>query len=499
MTVRETAPNLSPPARRSAVRSGLVTGLSLLAISGTAAAVGAVLAQKFGRTAETDGFLAAYGVYLVLVLGAQSFRLVVLPELTRAAQESRLGMETRAYLVSFTALAVVASIAAVVLRHPLGDAITGSLPEESSRVAARALAYLVPAAFGQLLAALAASALAARDEYEIAAGGYAAGGIAGLVLFVLLADAHGPIALAWATVLNSAVTFGIPFVALLLRRDLRGRGVRVDARRRLWRLVEGSAVPIAIQGLYVVCLRFAADLGVGKVTSLSYAYLIAAVFVAVTAASVALVSSAPLTRRGLDAETAAAHVVHSSWLSLALIAAAAGVFALVGGRVVEVVLGDAFSGEVGRQLGRLVVYLVPWMFASVAYTLAFPLIFVVGRHGRLVPIALGAFAVHVPLAWGLSRAFEMPGIAVALAISTLLVLGALLLSLSPRVLTLAAVGLGRLAIIEAGLAAASFGLLALVLGGIPAAVVGLVVYAVLIVAWRPRGLREAWAYVRALH
>jgi hypothetical protein len=72
-------------------------------------------------------------------------------------------------------------------------------------------------------------------------------------------------------------------------------------------------------------------------------------------------------------------------------------------------------------------------------------------------------------------------------------------SLSTRVLTLAAVGLGRLAIIEAGLAAASFGLLALVLGGIPAAVVGLVVYAVLIVAWRPQGLREAWAYVRALH
>jgi O-antigen/teichoic acid export membrane protein len=476
-----------------------VTGLSLLAISGTAAAVGAILAQKFGRTAQTDGFLAAYGVYLVLVLAAQSFRLVVLPELTRAAREGKLGPETRAYLASFTALAIAASLLVVVLRHPLGAAITGSLPEESSRVAARALVYLVPAAFGQLLAALAASALAARDEYEIAAGGYAAGGIAGLVLFVLLADAHGPIALAWATGLNSTLTFGIPFAALFLRGDLRGHGARLDAPRRLWRLVEGSAVPIAIQGLYLVCLRFAADLGVGKVTSLSYAYLIAAVFVAVTAASVALVSSAPLTRRGLDAETAAAHVVHASWLSLALIAAAAGVFALVGGRVVEAVLGDAFSGDVGRQLGRLVVYLVPWMFASVAYTLAFPLVFVVGRHRRLVPIALCAIAVHVPLAFVLSRAFEMPGIALSLAISTLLVLGVLLLSLSPRVLTLAVRGLGRLALVEAGLAAVSFGLLALLLGGIPAAVVGLVVYALLLAAWRPRGLREAWAYVRALH
>jgi hypothetical protein len=497
--------------------------------------VGAILAQKFGRTAETDGFLAAYGVYLVLVLAAQSFRMVVVPELTRAAEERRLGAETIGYLVSFALLAAAASALVIALRHPLGEAITGSLPERSAEVAAEALAYLVPAAFAQLVAALAASALAARDEYEIAAVAYAAGGVAGLILFVLLADAHGTIALAWAAVLNGGLTFGIPLVALLVRGDLGprvglgrhrpvnadgganesrethvrvawlasgargGGGVRLRPGRRLWRLIEGSAVPIAIQGLYLVCLRFAADLGIGKVTSLSYAYLLAAVFVAVTAASVALVSSAPLTRRGLNAEAAAAHVVHASWLSLALIAAAAGVFALVGSRVVGAVLGDAFAGDVGRELGRLVVYLAPWMFASVAFTLAFPLVFVVGRHAVLVPLALGAVAVHVPLTWGLREAFRMPGIALALALSTFLVLGALLLALSPRVLGLAALGLGRLAVIEASLAAASFGLLALVVGGIPAAVIGLLVYASLILAWRPRGLREAWAYVRALH
>src|SRR5438552_13238516 len=128
--------------RRSALRSGLVTGLSLLSISGTAAAVAAILAQKFGKTAETDGFFAAYSVYLVLVLAAQSFRLVVLPELTRAAREARLGAETRAYLLAFTLLAVVVSVAVVLLRHPITDAITGSLPSESSHIAARALPAL---------------------------------------------------------------------------------------------------------------------------------------------------------------------------------------------------------------------------------------------------------------------------------------------------------------------------------------------------------------------
>ena len=48
-----------------------------------------------------------------------------------------------------------------------------------------------------------------------------------------------------------------------------------------------------------------AGTGEGKVTSLSYAYLLAATFVSATAFSLSLIAAAPLTRRGLDAETAA--------------------------------------------------------------------------------------------------------------------------------------------------------------------------------------------------
>src|SRR5439155_17540731 len=103
-SVPEGVANISRGRPRSAVRSGLVTGLSLASISGTAAAVAAILAQKFGHTAETDGFFAAYGVYLVLVLAAQSIRLVVLPDLTRAVPAGRLSGETRAYMLTVTAL-----------------------------------------------------------------------------------------------------------------------------------------------------------------------------------------------------------------------------------------------------------------------------------------------------------------------------------------------------------------------------------------------------------
>src|SRR5580765_3860516 len=157
--------NLSLLRTRSALRSGALTGIAQIVIALSAAGAGALLAQKFGRSAETDGFLAAYGVYLVLVLAAQAFRMVVVPDLTRAAAEGRLGGESRAFAVAFLALAVPASVLVAIFHRPLGDLITGTLPPSSAHVAGRALAVLVPAAFVQLLAALAASMLASIDSY----------------------------------------------------------------------------------------------------------------------------------------------------------------------------------------------------------------------------------------------------------------------------------------------------------------------------------------------
>src|SRR5947209_2427471 len=366
-----------PSSRKSAVRSGVVTGLSNLAISGSAAVAAAYLAHEFGRGAETDGFLAAYGIYLVLVLGAQAFRLVAVPDLTRATAEDRLAAEARAYVVAFLVVAVPISVAAALLAHPIGEAITGRLPPRAADVAARAVVWLVPAAFVQLLAAVAASALAARDSYGVAAAGYGLGAAAGVGVFVAFAHSHGLLTLAWGLAANAAISLG-------------------------------------------------------------------------------------------------------------LIAAAAGVFALVGGRLVAFVLGHAYSGDVGRELGRLVVAFAPWMVVTVAYTVTFPLVFVMERRRYLVGLAVAALLVHVPITLGLRAAFGLNGVALALAVTTALVLVALTVAVSPRMLALSAAGLGRLALEVGAVAAASFGVLSLFLGDVSAAVLGLALYTAVLAAIRPR-------------
>lgn len=493
-------PKSSPRRRRSALRSGVVTGASFLVLAGSGAAAAALLAQKFGRTARTDGLLAAYAVYLVLSIAAQSFRLVILPKLTRAAADCGLAAETRAYGLSLLLLAVPATAVAAALADPLGETITGSLPADAADAAAAALPWLVAAAFLQLLAGVCASALAAVDSYTVAAAGMAAGGTAGLLFFVFVADAQGVVALAWGLALNGAISLGVPLAALAARGQLLGgRPVPLEPLVRLWSLVQGAALPVAFQGFYLVALRLAAELGVGQVTSFSYAYILAATLVSATAFALGLVSSAPLTRRGVDAAGAVAHVVHSAWVSLALVGAAAGVFAVVGGRIVRAVLGTAYSGDVGAELGRLVAELAPWMVAAAAFYGLIPLVFVLGAQRVLVVLAVAALGVDVGASYAFREAWGLAGLAFALTIPTAFVVAVLLWEISRRALVEAALRLARLALVVGAAAVAGFWFASLVVGPVAAAVIGCVVYALILVAARPLGLAEAWAYVRALH
>ena len=487
-------------AERAPLVRGLATGVSIAVVNGAGAAGGIVLAQKFGKSARTDGFLAAYAVYLVLVLAAQSFRSVALPDLTRAAGEGRLAREVTRYGLALSVLAIPVALVAILAARPLADALTGSLPRSAVDAASAALPWLVVAAVGQLYASLAASALAARDSYGVAAASYGIGAVAGLAIFVALADAHGTVALAWGVAVNAAISMAIPVAVLAARGELAPPGGGdLDLRRRVKVFGQGAVLPLALQGLYVVAVRFAADLGVGKVTTLGYGYFIAAFLVAVTATSISLISSAPLTRRNIGPRQAAEHVIHSSWLSLAVVAGAAGVFALAGPRIASGLLGSAFGGSTGRQLSELVVFLGPWMVVSIALGLTFPLLFILERARVLFPLSILIVVVQVPLAWGLSKAAGLDGLALSLAVTSLLALGVLMAALSPEVLRFLAAGLSRLALVEGGLAAVCFGALALVGRGIPEALVGLALYAGLLGVWRPTGLRSAWAYGRALH
>jgi len=327
--IRNTLARVAKPsarAPRSTLSSGLLTALSIAVVTGLSAAVGIVIAREFGRGVETDGFFAAYGVFLVLVLAASAVRVAVLPSLARARAAGSLGSVLASYGLAVALVAVPALLVGMLESRWAADQLAGGLPPSARATAADALVFLIPAAVAHLYAALAASALAAFDSYATAAAGYALGSIAGLAVILWRVGEDGIVACAWGTLVNGLVTLLVPLTALLLRADW-GRRVALDVGPRFGELARAAALPIVVQAFFVVCLRFASGLETGAVTSFTYAYFVASALVAVTASSLGIVSSVPLTRASLSDERASRHVVSTSLISFAAVAAAAGVFA----------------------------------------------------------------------------------------------------------------------------------------------------------------------------
>jgi O-antigen/teichoic acid export membrane protein len=477
---------------RGALRSGVLTGISTAAVSGSAAVLGVILSRKFGHGVKTDGFFAAYGVYLALVLVASGLRVVCLPRLAIARVDGRLPGEIGAWLAALAAPLAVVLVVALAWPHGIASALSSN--PDARHQAAVLLPWAVASAVAQILGGLVASALAALDDYGWAAAGFAIGSVAGVALTLALVG-HGVVAFGWGLALNGAVSLGIPLLPLVARRSFALPDVAFLGR--LVELGEGIAVPVALQGLYVIGYRFASGLGAGRATTFSYAYLIAAFLVSITAASLALVSTVPVAREGGDPQRVARHIVSTAWLSFVPIAAAASVFALVGEPLVRRVLGSSYGGSTGVELGRLVVYLAPWMVASVAVTVAYPLVFVRGRASWLPLVALVALAVEVPLALAGRAAFGLAGIAASIAVATALVLAVLLVALGA--LEGSVGGVLAAAVSCGALAAAAFGIAHALTGPIAAACIGIVLYAAAFAIWRPKPLRSAWSYLRALY
>jgi hypothetical protein len=163
-------------------------------VSASAALAGAILSRKFGHGVKTDGFFAAYAVYVAVVLVASALRVVVLPEFARARAAGGLGRETGSWAVALALPLVPLCVVAIAAPHWVAGLLTSSPAAQTS--AAQLLPWLVPAAAAQVYAGVGASALAAFDDYGTAALGYALGAVAGLAVIVALVH-RGVAAFGW--------------------------------------------------------------------------------------------------------------------------------------------------------------------------------------------------------------------------------------------------------------------------------------------------------------
>src|SRR4029077_7100148 len=109
-----------------------------------------------------------------------------------------------------------------------------------------------------------------------------------------------------------------------------------------------------------------------------------------------------------------------------------------------------------------VVYFAPWMVASIAVTVAYPLLFVRGRAKWLPLLAVGALGVHVLVEWCGRGIAGLGGVAGGLAVTTAVILAVVLAALGALAPTLRAIV--PAALVCGAVAAVAFGIPALVIG-----------------------------------
>ncbi len=424
-------------ARRGVGASAALTSVATAATMLTGGVFALLIAGRFGSTAETDGFFAAYGAYTIAVLVAQSMRTTIVARLVDAPSRFA-GFD--AFLAAVGVLFVGVGIVFAALGAPLARVLTGGLDEAARETARDALLVLWPAAGFQLLASLSAATLGVLEDFVRAALAYGVGSVVSIGAFLALVGALDEDALALAVLIGSAVT-AMPLVEAVRRagwRPARAQAplpagaadagpasgavpppagvadagppsgpIRPPASAATPRplrdalLVLIGAAPIAIvQALYLVSAAAAARSGEGAVTTYSYGYFAHALVLSLGASSIAVVLAAPVAATwDRDPRSLAPHVqavLRAGLLVLAPVVAGA---ALVGQEIAGVLLPKFSDARVDTVIEVFLALAPAVVFAQ---ALAVPLValFAAGRH---VPAALVG-AVVVVVHAGLSAA-----------------------------------------------------------------------------------------------
>ena len=256
--------------------------MATFAMAAASAAQAVLYLSGYGTSELTDGFFIAFALYTTIGVFSQSLRLTAAPLLVEPGASLRPRELARALVI----MALPVLLATGPLAGPLAALLAPGLSTEARAVTEHALPILGGAVALQLLAAGGATLLAVRARFNMIAGAYIAGAVAGLVAYGLLVDTAEELTLGWSMLTMAVVTF-----AVMMARRARGRAGFGEACRshgpravasEAGLLLGRTVIYLAFNMLFVVSLAFVSSSAPGDATIFSYAYLFASYLVAGT-------------------------------------------------------------------------------------------------------------------------------------------------------------------------------------------------------------------------
>jgi peptidoglycan biosynthesis protein MviN/MurJ (putative lipid II flippase) len=374
-----------------------------------------LIAHFFGKTARTDAFFAAYGVYWVSLVFAQTIRLAAVPQLLSGKRDESADQ----LLASVIVLGLVALIPMVLLAGVLGPLL---IEHDPLGVATDSLRTLWPALACQLIAGALAAILAVRGSFLTIGFGYILSGLISIGAFLILRSAAGIQAVPIALSLSGASLATLMAVRLIssgwhptLLNYLRLRPVAEESRLLL--LASGSFTATNLG--FVLCLAIASRDGTGQATIYAYAYFAATLLVSMTAVSAAVVRTTKALSPSTNQALSWANSLSTYRFAIVIVLPALALASLFGKPIIELLLGDAFADADATRLVVTLLSLSGWILGSAASVLAIMQLLGNRRYSLVAILSFGQLGILFPLAL-LGRALAgVAGIGAAQSMTTL--------------------------------------------------------------------------------
>jgi hypothetical protein len=475
---RPAAAPIAPPSTRSVAETGIAT----IVLAGCAGLQGLLFLHAFGINARTDGFFAAYALYVFVSLFGQTLRTSAVPLLTGTAARMTVGQFAWAVAGMCAIAAVVAGAGAPVLARVLApglDAGGRAVTESALRILAAGTALQIAAAGG-------ATVLGMRGHLAWAARAYGAGALAGLVAFVALIGPAGEQALAWATVVSGAAVLVLMLPAFTLRPGERPAITRIP--RHIGWLLVSSLLGLALSGLYVPTLAIATGTGEGVATLLAYAYLLVGYLNGVTAGPVSMgtmIAIAP--SRGEARALVDRSLLPGFRFSFLLAAPGLALAAVIAPPLLHALLPGQVGAHDTSTLQAFILLLGVWLVAALLAALTFPALFSAGLMMRINALLIPMLVIHIAAGLAGRALFGSDGVVAAMGLAPGLLVVAMLAMSHGRRAPVVFAAIARDGLRIAAVVIATIGLLAL-LGGaldgaaarIAGALLGALAYAAII-------------------
>ena len=290
-------PAEEPPAliatSASAAHSSVVVAVSFLLSNLLGGVLALLIALIIGEGPETDGFLAAYSVYLTLILFGSTLRIALVPLLGSLSVEADFRRRAQDRLQRLLTVAAVAVVVVIVSAPLLGRALVPNASHDAQTTASASLALLALGAYCQIWAAALSAVAGAVRRFTVSALLYVASSIVAVVLGGALMETIGIYGAAIGVVLSAAVLLGGHFVYLRRFGFVALPSWGRLRERASWTLtltaLAGAAIPFALQIDLTISLA-AVSSETGAVTAYTYAYFLTVVLTGVTASSLNLVT-----------------------------------------------------------------------------------------------------------------------------------------------------------------------------------------------------------------